>query len=98
MDSNHVAANVNANAALQEVNSLSLTEEKKTRRCLRCKQERPIEQFASTPSRFFPGHRSMICTPCLEATTLQDNLGEVDRVLRWLDLPFDLNRWTQLYE
>ena len=27
----------------------------------------------------------------------QDNLGEVDRLMRWLDLPFDLNKWTQLY-
>jgi len=26
-----------------------------------------------------------------------DNLGEVDRLMRWLDLPFDLNKWTQLY-
>ena len=30
--------------------------------------------------------------------TPQDNLGEVDRLMRWLDLPFDLNKWTQLYE
>ena len=30
--------------------------------------------------------------------TPQDNLGEVDRLMRWLDLPFDLDKWTQLYE
>ncbi len=30
--------------------------------------------------------------------TPQDNLGEVDRLMRWLDLPFDLNKWTQLYK
>ena len=29
--------------------------------------------------------------------TPQDNLGEVDRLMRWLDLPFDLDKWTQLY-
>jgi hypothetical protein len=29
--------------------------------------------------------------------TPQDTLGEVDRVLRWLDLPFDMNKWTELY-
>lgn len=68
------------------------------KKCMRCKQEKPIELFQYTPSRFFPGHRSLICTPCLEAITKQDNLGEVDRVLRWLDLPFDLDKWTQLYE
>lgn len=27
----------------------------------------------------------------------QSNFGEVDRLCRWLDIPFDLNKWTQLY-
>ena len=27
----------------------------------------------------------------------QDNLGEVDRLCRYLDIPFDINKWTQLY-
>lgn len=72
--------------------------EEKKRRCLRCKQDKPIEAFAYTASRFFPAHRSLICTSCLEATTKQDNLDEVDRVMQWLDLPFDLDKWTQLYE
>jgi len=27
----------------------------------------------------------------------QSNMGEVDRLCRWLDVPFDLNKWTQLY-
>ena len=73
------------------------TLEKKTRRCAKCKQERPLEQFQPTASKFFPGGRCYICTPCLEIMTPQDNLGEVDRVMRWLDVPFDLNKWTQLY-
>lgn len=77
---------------------MSQTEERKTRRCLKCKQDRSLEQFQSTPSKFFPNGRCYICTPCLEAMTPQDNLGEVDRLMRWLDLPFDLNKWTQLYE
>ena len=29
--------------------------------------------------------------------TPQDNFGEVDRLMRWLDFPVDLNKWTQLY-
>lgn len=74
------------------------TSEKKTRRCIKCKREYPPEFFQSTPSKFFPGGKCYICTPCLEAITPQDNLGEVDRLMRWLDLPFDLNKWTQLYE
>lgn len=28
----------------------------------------------------------------------QDNLGEVDRLCRYLDVPFDINKWTSLYE
>ena len=71
--------------------------ETKNRRCIRCKQEKPEFNFARTPSQFFPGHRSMICTSCLETMVKQDNLGEVDRLCRYLDIPFDLNRWTQLY-
>ena len=73
------------------------TSEKKTRRCINCKREQPEEFFQSTPSKFFPGGKCYICTPCLETMVKQDNLGEVDRLMRWLDLPFDLNKWTQLY-
>ena len=73
------------------------TLEKKTRRCLKCKREQPLEFFQTTSSKFFPGGRCYICTPCLETMVKQDNLGEVDRLMRWLDLPFDLNKWTQLY-
>ena len=25
-------------------------------------------------------------------------MGEVDRLCRWLDVPFDIDKWTQLYE
>ena len=73
------------------------TLEKKTRRCIKCKREQPNEFFQDTPSKFFPGGKCYICTPCLETMIPQDNLGEVDRLMRWLDLPFDLNKWTQLY-
>lgn len=65
---------------------------------MRCKQEKPIYNFQYTPSRFFPANRSLICTSCLETLIAQDNLGEVDRLCRYLDLPFDLNKWTELYE
>ena len=77
---------------------MEMTSERKTRRCLKCKRDQPNELFQSTPSKYFPGGKCYICTPCLEAMTPQDNLGEVDRLMRWLDLPFDINKWTQLYE
>ena len=75
-----------------------MTNEVKTRPCIRCKQQKPETAFCRTPSSFFPGHRSLICTSCFEVMVPQDNLGEVDRVCRYLDIPFDLDRWTQLYE
>ena len=74
-----------------------MTNEVKSRRCIRCKQEKPEFNFVYTPSQFFPGHRSIICTNCLETMVDQENLGEVDRLCRYLDIPFDLNKWTQLY-
>ena len=74
------------------------TSEKKTRRCIKCKREQPNEFFQSTSSKFFPGGKCYICTPCLETMVKQDNLSDVDRLMQWLDLPFDLNKWTQLYE
>lgn len=74
-----------------------MTNDQKTRRCLKCKQDKPEYYFQPTPSNFFPNHRSLICTSCLERMVPQDNLGEVDRLCRYLDIPFDLNKWTQLY-
>ena len=65
---------------------------------MKCKQEKPENEFQYTPSKFFPAHRSLICTKCLETMVQQDNLGEVDRLCRYLDVPFDLNKWTQLYK
>ena len=74
-----------------------MTSEVKKRQCLKCRQQKPETDFAATPSQFFPGHRSYICTSCLEKMVPQDNLGEIDRLMRYLDLPFDLDKWTSLY-
>lgn len=57
-----------------------------------------MESFKETNSSFFPGHRSYICTPCLEQMVPADDLTKVDALMRYLDLPFDANQWTKLYE
>lgn len=75
-----------------------MTDVIKTRRCLKCKQEKPEYDFARTPSPFFPGHRSLICTSCLEKIIHQDNYGEVDKLCQHLDLPFDMDKYTSLYK
>lgn len=74
-----------------------MTEEVKKRKCFKCRQDKPIYEFQPTSSIFFPGKRSLICTTCLESMVHQDNLGEIDRLCRYLDVPFDLDKWTQLY-
>ena len=74
-----------------------MTDEVKTRQCLKCRQTKPLFNFQYTPSNFFPAHRSYICTSCLETMIDQSNLGEVDRLCRYLDVPFDLDKWTSLY-
>ena len=75
-----------------------MTDGIKMRKCMKCRQEKPEYEFQYTPSKFFPSHRSLFCTSCLETMVPQDNFGEVDRLCRYLDIPFDLNKWSQLYE
>ncbi len=75
-----------------------MTEEKKTKNCMKCRQNKPEIEFQWTPSSFFPRHRSLICTSCLETMVDQSNFNEVDKLCQWLDLPFDLNKWSSLYE
>ena len=72
--------------------------DQKKRRCIRCKQEKDESNFQYTPCKFFPGHRSLICTNCYEVMIDQTNLDEVNDLCRYLDLPFDANRWTTLYD
>lgn len=68
------------------------------RTCLKCKEMKPIHLFPKSPSRFMPGGRSIICTQCLNSMVEQDNLDSVNSFCQWLDIPFDPNEWTKLYE
>lgn len=77
-----------------------MTTETKMRKrtCLKCKQEKEEWHYKSTQSPFFPGHRSMICTACYEKMVRAEDFNGIDRLCRYLDIPFDLNEWTRLYE
>lgn len=68
------------------------------RTCLKCKTEKERIYFQQTTSPFFPGNRSLICTACLEKMTSAEDFDGIDRLCRYLDLPFNLNEWTRLYE
>lgn len=65
---------------------------------MKCKQEKEIHNFQRTQSPYFPGKRSMICTQCLEKAHDPTNLDAIDRLCRYLDLPFDINQWMTLYK
>ena len=75
-----------------------MTDAIKMRRCLKCKQEKPIYDFANTNSPFFPAHHSIICISCLEKMVAQDNFNEVDKLCQHLDIPYDMDKWASLYK
>ena len=75
-----------------------MTNEIKTRKCLKCRQEKPEYDFARTSSPFFPGHRSLICTSCLEKMVDQTDLGAIDKLCQYLDVPFDADKFVSLYK
>ena len=77
---------------------MTQTEDVKTRPCLKCKRELPLYEFQHTPAKYFPGHRSLICTDCLEKMHDLTNLDDISRLMQYLDLPFDINMWTQIYQ
>ena len=70
----------------------------KTRVCLKCKQAKEAQFFPSTSSPYFPGKHSIICTTCLEKMARADDWDAIDRLFRWLDLPFDIELWARLYK
>lgn len=67
-------------------------------KCPYCKQERQTEEFVPTKSPFHPNGRSLICIECLERMVKADDLEEVDRMCRWLDIPFLIDQWTRIYK
>lgn len=75
-----------------------MTQEIKTRTCIKCKKQKPLLDFPYTNSKFFPQNHPLICTSCLENFINPTDLDSVDRLMRHLDLPFNPNIWTKLYQ
>lgn len=73
-----------------------MTDAIKERTCLKCRQKKLITDFAATNSPYFPSHRCHICNACLEGATPSQDLAAVDRLMRFLDLPFNPDLWLQL--
>ena len=66
--------------------------------CLKCNTEKPLVDFISTSSPFHPKGRSIICVGCLERMVDPMDLKKVDRMCRWLDIPFLVDQWTRIYK
>lgn len=66
--------------------------------CPKCKKDKTTEEFVPTKSRFHPKNRSLICVECLERIVPADSLQEVDRLCRWLDIPFLVDQWTRIHK
>ena len=73
-----------------------MTEELKQRTCLKCKQKKTMDNFPFSNCRFLPNHHALLCFDCLEAMINEEDLNDVDALMRHLDVPFDLNLWTKL--
>lgn len=60
-------------------------------KCAKCRNEKEDVEFVKSGSVFLPGGRSYLCLDCLEKMVNVDDLDEMNRLMRWLDVPFDVN-------
>ena len=60
-------------------------------KCAKCRNEKDDVEFVRGNSVFLPNGRSYLCLECLEKMVDVDNLDEMDGLMRWLDVPFDVN-------
>ena len=60
-------------------------------KCAKCRNEKDDVEFVRGNSVFLPNGRSYLCLECLEKMVDVDDLDEMDGLMRWLDVPFDVN-------
>lgn len=66
--------------------------------CGKCKVDKPTTEFVPTKSPFHPKGRSLLCLTCLEKMTDPTDLGTIDKMCQWLDIPFLVNEWTRIWK
>lgn len=66
--------------------------------CIKCNREKDASEFVPTKSPYHPKGRSLICLSCLEKSLDSSDLIAVDRLCRWLDIPFLIDQWTRIYK
>lgn len=68
--------------------------------CQYCNENKPVASFLKAKSPFFPCGTTDICIECLEDFIAKENgnLNYVDKLMRWLDVPFYVDKWVKLYK
>ena len=65
--------------------------------CEKCGKDKIASEFLPARSLFFPQNKTPICIECLE-DMIDENDGSldfVDKLCRWLDIPFIPDRWIE---
>lgn len=66
--------------------------------CPKCRRDQEAEEYTTINSKYAVGGRAEICNQCLMRLTDSSDLGEVSKLLQYLDRPFLINQWTRLYD
>lgn len=67
--------------------------------CECCHRELAKISFYTTKSKFFPSGLLNICKECLRDMLKKhpDDLEFADKLCQWADIPFNVDKWTELY-
>lgn len=66
--------------------------------CIWCGRSKPLMDFPRSKAMWFKNGVANICTDCLEDQLDCTDLNLADKILQYLDIPFNPNEWIQLYE
>lgn len=66
--------------------------------CPECGKNQKLELYlpTSNSSKYGLNGTSYICVECLAQKIDRNDLGSIDKMCQFLDLPFDANRWIEM--
>lgn len=72
----------------------------RTKRCAKCGATHTDDQFTKTRSIFYPDGLAPVCNNCINDYLREGSYSwdYVDKVCRWLDIPFIVREWTRIVE
>ncbi len=68
------------------------------RQCAECKKHQPLDYFlpTSNSSLYSNNTTTYICVECIAKKIDRKDLGSIDKMCQFLDLPFDANKWLEM--